>query len=109
MNLKIEIRKQVISLELTTHMDVVNKALIIEKEVNEECAEKKIKKKRNRSNKIQGQNSKSIEGSNKRSTGSSSKPIDSIKCSRCGKAHSEKDYRWNIGAYFGFLVRRAIK
>ena len=103
MGLTIEIRKKVVLLELTTCMNVVSMALIIEREVNEERAEKeRNQKKRNKYNKIQGHNSKSIEGSNKRSIGSSFGLIDSLKCSRHGKAHSEKDYHWNISACFGY-------
>ena len=92
-----------VPLELTTYIDVINKTQIIEREVNKEHAEKeRNQKKRNRLNEIQGQNSKSIKGSNKRSIDSSSGPTDSIKCSRCGKAHSEKDCQWNISACFGY-------
>ena len=40
MGLKTKIWKQRISYELTTYMDVVNKALIIEGEINKECAKR---------------------------------------------------------------------
>lgn len=40
MGLRTKIRKQVVPYELTIYADVVNKTLIIEREVNNECAEK---------------------------------------------------------------------
>ena len=47
--------------ELITYADVVNKALIIEREVNEECMERERKqRKRAKSNDTQGQNNKNI-------------------------------------------------
>lgn len=44
--LKTEIRKQVIPYELTTYANVVNKVLIIEREVNEERVEREKSKKK---------------------------------------------------------------
>ena len=53
--------------ELTTYADVVNKALIIEREVNEERMERKRKqRKRVKSNDTQRQNNKNIKSSAKK-------------------------------------------
>lgn len=55
------------SYELTIYANVVNKALAIKREVNEERAEReRNQKKINRTNDFQGQSNKNIGGSNKR-------------------------------------------
>ena len=46
MGLRTEIQKQVVPYELTTYADVVNKALIIERKNNEECAKGERNKKK---------------------------------------------------------------
>ena len=87
--------------ELTTYADVVNKALIIEREVNEERMERERKqRKRARSNDTQGQNNKNIKRSAKRTVDNKTQQIDDEPCSRCGKNHADKDCYWNTGACF---------
>ncbi|XP_038976545.1 uncharacterized protein LOC120107362 [Phoenix dactylifera] len=101
MGLKTEIRKQVVPYELTTYAAVVNKALIIEREVIDERLEReRNQKKRNRSNEFQGQSNENVESSNKKSTSDNLKQMNINKCSRCGKAHADKDCHWNTGACF---------
>lgn len=66
--LTIEIRKQVVLYKLATYAVVVNKALIIEREVNEEHIKReRNQKKRNRSNESQRQSNRITESANKRS------------------------------------------
>ena len=87
--------------ELTTYADVVNKALIIEREVNEECMERERKqRKRAKSNDTQGQNNKNIKRSVKGAIDNKTQQIDGEPCSRCGKNHADKDCYWNTGACF---------
>ena len=90
MGLRTEIRKQVVPYELTTYADVVNKALIIEREVNEERMERERRqRKRAQSNDTQGQNNKNIKRSAKGAVDNKTQQIDGEPYSRCGK----KSYR----------------
>ena len=78
--------------ELITYADVVNKALIIEREVNEERMERERKqRKRVKLNDIQGQNNKNIKRSAKGAVDNKTQQIDGEPCSRCGKNHADKD------------------
>ena len=87
--------------ELTTYADVVNKALIIEREVNEERMERERKqRKRAKLNDTQGQNNKNIKRSAKGAIDNKTQQIDGEQCSRCGKNHADKDCYWNTGACF---------
>ena len=79
--------------EFTTYADVVNKALIIERKVNEEHVEKKRKQRKTaRSNDTQGQNSKNIKSSAKGITDNKTQQIDGEQCSRYSRNHADKDY-----------------
>ena len=89
--------------ELTTYADVVNKALIIEREVNGERVERERKqRKRVRSNDTQGQNNKNIKSSVKGVTDNKTQQTDGERCSRYGRNHPDKDCHWNTGACFKY-------
>lgn len=62
MGLRTEIRKQIVPYEPIIFATVVNKALLIEREVNKERAKReRNQKKRSKSSESQGQNSKTLE------------------------------------------------
>ena len=89
--------------ELTTYTDVVNRALIIEREINKKYAKKeRNQRKRIRSNDMQEKNSRNIKDPTKRSTDSKAQRTDNERCSRCGQNHADKDYRWIKSACFNY-------
>ncbi|XP_038975808.1 uncharacterized protein LOC120106826 [Phoenix dactylifera] len=84
MGLKTEIRKQVVPYEFTTYAAVVNKALIIEREVNEAFAEReRNQKKRNRPVEFKGGN-KNFKNPAQKPNKDRNLKNESGKCSRCG-------------------------
>ena len=87
--------------ELTIYVDMVNKALIIEREVNKERTKReRNQKKRNRSNDSQRQSNKNTGDSNKRLASDNSGSSNIVRCSRCHEAHANSECRWIIDAYF---------
>ncbi|XP_038983663.1 uncharacterized protein LOC120111173 [Phoenix dactylifera] len=94
MGLKTEIRKQVVPYELTTYAAVVNKALIIEREVNEAFAEReRNQKKRNRPAEFKGGN-KNFRNPAQKPNKDRNLKNESGKCSRCGGNHEFANCPW---------------
>uniref|UniRef100_A0A2N9IJJ1 CCHC-type domain-containing protein n=1 Tax=Fagus sylvatica TaxID=28930 RepID=A0A2N9IJJ1_FAGSY len=93
--LRPRIKTSVIAFELTTYRAVVNKALLIERGLNETQADREDRQKKKPS-----QGGQSFNGQAKKQVTQHIDDKAQPKCFRCGRFHAEKDFYWNIGTCF---------
>ncbi|XP_038977887.1 uncharacterized protein LOC108511168 [Phoenix dactylifera] len=101
--LRARIRQQVSTFELSSYKDVVNKALVVERGLNDTQEEReKIMKKRNRQVGFQNEQDRNTESRPKKQTTASDKTQQkgTIRCYRCGGPHYRKDCSWFEGNCF---------
>uniref|UniRef100_A0A2N9GS05 RNA-directed DNA polymerase n=1 Tax=Fagus sylvatica TaxID=28930 RepID=A0A2N9GS05_FAGSY len=97
--LRPRIKTSVIAFELTTYRAVVNKALLIERGLNETQADREDRQKK-KPRPTGPQSGQSSGGQAKRLGNQTTTSNAQSSCSRCGKSHAEKDCRWLSGACF---------
>ncbi|XP_038983677.1 uncharacterized protein LOC120111190 [Phoenix dactylifera] len=101
--LRARIRQQVSTFELSSYKDVVNKALVVERGLNDTQEEReRILKKRNRQAELQNKHGKNTEfGPKKQTTGNDkTQRKDTVKCYRCGGPHYQSECNWFNGNCF---------
>ncbi|XP_038983652.1 uncharacterized protein LOC120111162 [Phoenix dactylifera] len=99
------IQQQVAAFELSSYKDVVNKALVIEKGLdNAQAAREKNMKKRFRSTDSPSQNSRPFKSKDQRPnqvvTRDKGQARSAIRCYRCGGPHLKRDCTWIGGPCF---------
>jgi hypothetical protein len=97
--LRPRIKTSVIAFELTTYRAVVNKALLIERGLNETQADREDRQKK-KPRPTGPQSGQSSGGQAKRLGNQTTTGNAQSSCSRCGRSHAEKDCRWLSGACF---------
>jgi hypothetical protein len=97
--LRPRIKTSVIAFELTTYRAVVNKALLIERGLNETQADRDDRQKK-KPRPTGPQSGQSSGGQAERQAIQTTTSNKQSSCSRCGKSHAEKDCRWLSGACF---------
>ncbi|XP_038985579.1 uncharacterized protein LOC120111760 [Phoenix dactylifera] len=101
--LRARIRQQMSTFELSSYKDVVNKALVVERGLNDTQEEReRILKKRNRQAELQNKHGKNTEFRPKKQTTVNDKAQrkDTVKCYRCGGPHYQSDCNWFNGNCF---------
>jgi hypothetical protein len=91
----------VIAFELTTYRAVVNKALLIERGLNETQADREDRQKK-KPRPTGPQSGQSSGGQPKRLGNQTTTGNAQSSCSRCGRSHAEKDCRWLSGACLAY-------
>ncbi|XP_038985736.1 uncharacterized protein LOC120111844 [Phoenix dactylifera] len=97
------IRQQVSTFELSSYKDMVNKALVVERGLNDTQEEReRILKKRNRQAELQNKQGRNTEFKPKKQTTVNDKTQhkDTVKCYRCGGPHYRRDCHWFNGNCF---------
>uniref|UniRef100_A0A2N9IFH6 CCHC-type domain-containing protein n=1 Tax=Fagus sylvatica TaxID=28930 RepID=A0A2N9IFH6_FAGSY len=97
--LRPRIKTSVIAFELTTYRAVVNKALLIERGLNETQADRDDRQKK-KPRPTGPQSGQSSGGQAERQAIQTTTSNKQSSCSRCGRSHAEKDCRWLSGACF---------
>lgn len=98
--LRPQIRQGVAPFELRTYKDVVNKALLVERGINDVRIERETnQKKRQGQEQNRGGNYGSAQGK-RHQPNTSNQTSQGVRCPICGNSHEEKDCRWKTGACF---------